>query len=125
MSARTTAPKRRLPPDMVRLNPEEQKSLTHGEFWIPEDERQVYRLALHAMNEAGVPYVVSGLYAIYHYTGIYRKTKDLDLFVEPRRVVDAARVLKAAGFAVNLEQSHWIAKALMDEKQVDLIFGMG
>ena len=124
MTARTQ-PKRRVPPDMTRLQPDEQKSLTHGEFWIPEDERVVYRRALRALNRASVPYVVSGLYAIHHYTGIYRKTKDLDLFVEPGQVVAAARVLKQDGFAVNLEQSHWIAKALIEDKQVDLIYGMG
>lgn len=118
-------PKRRLPPEMNRLDTEEQKSLTHGEFWIPEDEREVYKRALRALNQAGVPYVVAGLYAIYHYTAIYRETKDLDLFVEPRRVVEAARVLKTAGFKVKLEQAHWIAKALVDDKQVDLIYGMG
>jgi hypothetical protein len=112
-------------PELARLTGEERKSLTHGEFWIPEDEREVYRLALRTLNRAGIPYIVSGLYAIYHYTGIYRQTKDLDLFVEPRQVTAAARALKAAGFTVKLEQSHWIAKALMNGSQVDLIYGMG
>ena len=110
---------------MTALSREEQRSLTHGEFWIPEDERVVYRQALRELNAAGVRYVVSGLYAIYEYTGIYRKTKDLDLYVEPGDVVAAVRVLKRAGFQVRLEQSHWLAKALRHGKQVDLIFGMG
>jgi hypothetical protein len=110
---------------MQALSLDEQKSLTHGEFWIPEDEREVYQLALRTLNDTGIPYVVSGLYAIYEYTGIYRKTKDLDLFVEPGHVVAAATALRDAGFEVRLEQAHWIAKALMDHKQVDLIFGMG
>ena len=116
---------RRPNPELSRLSREEQKSVTHGEFWIPEDERVVYRAALRALNTAGMRYVVSGLYAIYEYTGIYRKTKDLDLFFEPALVVDAARILKAAGFKVSLEQSHWLAKAKQEDKQVDLIFGMG
>ena len=119
------APVRRMPPDMSQLSGEELKSVTHGEFWIPEDERTVYQLALRTLNQAGIPYVVAGLYAIHHYTGIYRKTKDLDLFLEPGNVVAAAEALKAAGFTVRLEQAHWIAKALIDDKQVDLIFGMG
>ena len=109
----------------MHLSPEEQKSVTHGEFWIPEEERQAYQRALRALNEAGVKYVISGLYALYEYTGIYRKTKDLDVFVEPGVVVEAARVLKAAGFNVYLEQAHWIAKAMWDDKQTDLIYGMG
>ena len=108
-----------------RLTPEERKSLTHGDFWIPEDEREVYRRALEALNAAGVPYVVAGAYAIYEHTGIYRKTKDLDLFFEPTAVVSAARALRDAGFVTRLEDPHWLAKATSGEHFVDLIFGMG
>jgi hypothetical protein len=115
----------RTTPETANLSKEEKRSLTHGEFWIPEAEREAYRNALQTLNKAGVPYVVSGLYALYEYTGIYRQTKDLDLFVEPGRVVPAARALKAAGFRPHLEQAHWLAKAMWDDKQVDLIFGTG
>lgn len=107
------------------LTKEERRSVTHGEFWIPEEERVVYREALQALNAAGVPYIVSGLYAIYEYTGIYRQTKDLDLFFQPAHVVEAGRVLKAAGFAVHVEQAHWLAKAFKNGMLVDLIYGMG
>ena len=108
-----------------RLTAEERKSLTHGDFWIPEEEREVYKRALDAVNAAGVPYVVAGAYAIYEHTGIYRKTKDLDLFFEPSSVVDAARALRAAGFVTRLEDPHWLAKATCGEYFVDLIYGMG
>ena len=109
----------------TRLTPEERKSLTHGDFWIPEEERVIYKRALEAVNAAGVPYVVAGAYAIYEHTGIYRKTKDLDLFFEPSAVVDAARALRAAGFTTRLEDEHWLAKATMGDYFVDLIYGMG
>ena len=108
-----------------RLTTEERKSLTHGDFWIPEEERVVYKRALEALNGANVPYVVAGAYAIYEHTGIYRKTKDLDLFFEPAAVVPAARALRAAGFVTRLEDPHWLAKATAGEQFVDLIFGMG
>ena len=108
-----------------RLSPEERKSLTHGDFWIPEEEREVYRRALQALNDAAVPYVVAGAYAIYEHTGIYRQTKDLDLFVEPSKVVDAARALHQAGFVMRLEELHWLAKGFIGDKFVDLIYGMG
>jgi hypothetical protein len=72
-----------------------------------------------------VPYIVSGLYALYEYTGIYRQTKDLDTFVEPDHLLDAARVLRDHGFRMVLEQSHWLAKAMWEEKQIDIIFGTG
>jgi hypothetical protein len=108
-----------------RLSPEERKSLTHGDFWIPEEEREVYRRALQALNDAGVSYVVAGAYAIYEHTGIYRQTKDLDLFVEPPAVLSAARALHDAGFVMRLEDLHWLAKAFVGDRFVDLIYGMG
>ena len=108
-----------------RLSPEERKSLTHGDFWIPEEERDVYRRALQALNDASIPFVVAGAYAIYEHTGIYRQTKDLDLFVEPSAVLAAARALQEAGFVMRLEDLHWLAKGFVGERFVDLIYGMG
>ena len=108
-----------------RLSAEERKSLTHGDFWIPGEERDVYRRALQALNDAAIPFVVAGAYAIYEHTGIYRQTKDLDLFVEPAVVLPAARALKDAGFVLRLEDLHWLAKGFVGENFVDLIYGMG
>lgn len=118
-------PGNRTTPETAHLTKEERRSLTHGEFWIPEAEREVYRTALETLNRHGIRYVVSGLYALYEYTGIYRQTKDLDLFVEPQLVVPAARALQAEGFSAYLEQAHWLAKAMHGDKQIDLIFGTG
>jgi hypothetical protein len=122
MASEPTTPRERL---FASLTREERKSLTHSDFWIPEEERELYKLALDALNGAGVPYVVTGAYAIYEYTGIYRETTDLDLFAAPEHVVDAMRVLREAGFRTRLEAPHWLAKAKMGELFVDLIFGMG
>ncbi|MDQ3696845.1 MAG: nucleotidyltransferase family protein [Gemmatimonadota bacterium] len=107
------------------LTSQEQRSVTHSGFWIPEEEREVYKRALRALNAAGVPYVVAGAYAIYEHTGIYRQTKDLDVFVEPAQVVRAMQALKKDGFRARLEQPHWLAKALDGEHFVDIIYGMG
>jgi len=77
------------------------------------------------LNQAAIPYVVAGAYAIYEHTGIYRQTKDLDLFVEPAYVLDAARALHDAGFVMRLEDLHWLAKAFSGDRFVDVIYGMG
>src|SRR5258708_15111804 len=108
-----------------RLSAEERTSVTHGDFWIPEEEREVYRRALQALNDAAVPYVVAGAYAIYEHTGIYRQTKDLDVRAEPSAVVRAAEALHDAGFVMRLEELHWLAKAVSGDRFVDLIYGMG
>ena len=108
-----------------QLTPEERKSVTHGDFWIPDHEREIYRRALEALNAADIPYVVAGAYAIYEHTGIYRKTKDLDLFFEPSSVVPRPGRLRDAGFETRLEDAHWLAKATIGDHFVDLIYGMG
>lgn len=110
---------------LEQISDEERKSLTHGHFWIPGEQRTVYRLALDTLNAADVRYVVAGAYAIYEHTGIYRQTKDLDLFFQPTDVLPAAHALKDAGFDLQLEQGHWLAKAFKDQIMIDLIYGMG
>lgn len=119
-------PKRlRVGATLEQLSEEERKSLTHGHFWIPGRQRDVYRAALDVLNAAGIAYVVAGAYAIYEHTGIYRQTKDLDLFFEPKDVLQAAYALRDAGFELQLEQAHWLAKAFRDGYMIDLIYGMG
>ena len=107
------------------LSREEERSVTHGDFWVPEAERELYKVALAALNAAGIAYVVAGAYAIYEHTGIYRETKDLDIFVEPTYLIDAMRALKSAGMRARLEQPHWLAKATRGDLFIDIIFGMG
>jgi hypothetical protein len=113
---------------MRNLSKEERKSVTHSEFWIPEAERELYKRGLNALNEAGVPCVVAGAYAIYEHTGIIRQTKDLDLFCTPEAVLQAMAVLREAGFITRLEQTHWIGKAISKDNRdhfIDIIYGMG
>ena len=81
-------------PTMRNLSKEERKSVTHSEFWIPEAERELYKRGLNALNQAGVPYVVAGAYAIYEHTGIIRQTKDLDLFLTPGALIQAMAALR-------------------------------
>jgi hypothetical protein len=113
---------------MRNLSKEERKSVTHSEFWIPEEERELYKRCLNALNAAGVPCVVAGAYAIYEHTGIIRQTKDLDLFCTPEAVLQAMQVLREAGFITRLEQTHWIGKAISKDNRdhfIDIIYGMG
>lgn len=69
-------PRLRSAAERGNLTPDERKSLTHGDFRIPDVERETYKRALQVLNEAGIPYVVAGAYAIYAHTGIYRQIKD-------------------------------------------------
>jgi len=98
---------------------------TLAEVRRDEGELNARAVAIQKLTEAGVPFVVGGAYAYAHYTGIYRDTKDLDLF--PRRA-DAPRaleVLAADGWRTERTDEVWLYKAFRGEWFVDLIFSSG
>jgi hypothetical protein len=76
------------------------------------------------MNERGVPYAVSGAFALREHTGICRNTKDLDLFLAPEDVPKALDELRKEGFETEVKDPVWLAKAHRDDFFVDLITGM-
>src|SRR5207249_10651147 len=72
-------------------------------FLQPEAER-LYREVLAELNEHGVSYAVAGAVALEKYTGIWRATKDLDLFMESHNVrSEERRVGKECRYGVGSE----------------------
>jgi hypothetical protein len=91
---------------------------------LPPEAADLYREVLVAMNEHGVPYAVAGAFALEKYTGIWRLTKDLDLFVKTDDVPVALKYLAEHGFRCEVPDPVWLAKAHRGEYFVDLISGM-
>ncbi len=87
-------------------------------------QRALFREVLELFNQRGVPYVVSGAFALHAHTGIHRDTKDLDLFLRSEDVPNALRVLHVDGFETEVLDPIWLAKAHRGEFFVDLITGM-
>ena len=81
--------------------------------------------AIQVLQEAGVPFLVGGAYAYAHYTGIYRDTKDLDLFLRASDVPRALEVLGGDGWRTEHHPDGWLAKGYQGEYFVDLIFSSG
>ena len=81
--------------------------------------------ALRALTGAGVPFVVAGAYAFFEYTGIFRDTKDLDVFLRRRDLDAAFEALRTAGFRTEMLDPGWIGKGYRGEWFVDLIFSSG
>ncbi len=81
--------------------------------------------ALRALAGSRVPFLVAGAYAFFEYTGIFRDTKDLDVFLRERDLEEAFRVLEDAGFRTEIEDPTWIGKGYRGEWFVDLIFSSG
>ena len=84
-----------------------------------------YRQALLALQAAQVPFLVGGGYALAHYTGIIRDTKDLDVFVYPHHCAGVLDVLHAAGYDTEFTFPHWLGKAYSGSDCIDVIFSSG
>src|SRR5205085_3341310 len=90
-----------------------------------QDERDAHRRALRVLQEGGFEPMVGGAYALKTHTGIWRDTKDLDLFISKHRVEDALALLGAEGYRTELTDATWIAKAFAGDYFIDLIFSSG
>jgi putative nucleotidyltransferase-like protein len=84
-----------------------------------------YAVALATLSQANVPFLVGGAYALAHYTGIVRHTKDLDIFARPDDCERILQVLAKAGYHPEHTAPHWIAKVFSGEDYIDVIFNSG
>ena len=81
-----------------------------------------YEEALTLLEECGAEYMLGGGFATFHYTEMFRDTKDLDIFCRP---ADYPRILKffaAKGFETQLTDVRWLAKVFKGEYFIDVIF---
>src|SRR5579884_2072881 len=92
----------------------------------PEDPaRAFYIHVLRALREANAPFLVGGAYALRHYVGIERDTKDFDIFVRREDYESVMAVLNASGCRTELTFPHWLGKAKCENALVDVIFSSG
>jgi hypothetical protein len=89
------------------------------------EAEQFYAQALRLLQEAGVPFMVGGAYAMREYADIYRDTKDLDVFCKPGDYPALLRALSDAGYQIELTDATWLAKAFHKGHYVDVIFNSG
>src|SRR4051794_13445835 len=90
-----------------------------------EKTQEFYVDALRTLDEEDISYAVGGGYAMAHYTGIARNTKDLDIFVcesDHRRVLE---VLGVRGYRTEYFYPFWIANALCGESFIDILYNSG
>jgi len=85
----------------------------------------LFREALSALVSEKARFLVAGAFATNHWTGIWRNTKDLDVFCEPPWAGRILSILQATGFATHVEEKHWLGKAQRDGVLVDVIWGGG
>ncbi|WP_291910565.1 nucleotidyltransferase [Chitinophaga sp. CB10] len=82
-----------------------------------------YKEALTHLQESGASFMLGGAFAMFHYTGIYRDTKDLDIFCKS---TEYPRILeyfsRQEGYTVELTDVRWLAKVFKGDHFIDIIF---
>jgi predicted nucleotidyltransferase len=89
-----------------------------------EQQESLFREVIQLLEQKGVPFVISGAFALHEHTGIWRDTKDLDLFLPTQEVARALQLLEQDGFETEILDPVWLAKAKRDGFFVDMITGM-
>jgi hypothetical protein len=89
------------------------------------EKENFYRSVLVTLQGAKIPFLVGGAYAFSLYTGIYRDTKDLDLFVRKRDCESLLKIMSELGYQTEIIFSHWLGKIHSGDMLVDVIFSSG
>lgn len=94
-------------------------------MFTEEQEKEAhsfYKEALELLNTSGASYMLGGAFAIFHYTGIYRDTKDLDVFCKWTEFPKILKFFGDNGFRTELTDVRWLAKVFKNDYYIDIIF---
>ncbi|MDB6174271.1 MAG: uncharacterized protein JWL59_3582 [Chthoniobacteraceae bacterium] len=80
---------------------------------------------MKTLEEAGIPFLVGGAYALREYTGVVRDTKDFDIFLCKESVEPALQLFRGAGYRAGIAFEHWLAKVHHGEAFIDMVFRAG
>lgn len=102
--------------------------LTQWTALIPEDECFLYRAVIDEACAHGIDFALGGAFAVATYTGSWRNTKDLDLYVPPAEKDKMIEVLATLGFKDYYDEKPydrwWIYRAIKDGTIIDIIWAM-
>lgn len=82
----------------------------------------VYCGALTLLREHACNFMVGGGFAVSHYTGIPRLTKDLDIFCQSEEYPQILKCFETHGYQIELTDSRWLAKVFKGCHYIDVIF---
>lgn len=95
---------------------------------IPDDQWAFYQEVIRTVRALGQPAVLGGGFALATYTGQYRNTKDLDLFIQPHARDELVAALARLDVRDLYEEQPydrgWIYRGTRDGFIIDLIWSM-
>ncbi len=87
-----------------------------------EEATSIYCNALALLRDNECNFMVGGGFAVYHYTGVHRDTKDLDVFCQPKDYPQILKCFSDHGYRIELTDSRWLAKVFKEDYFIDIIF---
>ncbi|WP_207476746.1 nucleotidyltransferase family protein [Arenibaculum pallidiluteum] len=81
-----------------------------------------YAESLRRLQASGLPFLVSGTYAINAYTGLRRPTKDIDVFCKAGDFPRILQLFPKPEFTITIEDERWLAKVHKGDYFFDVIF---
>ena len=72
-----------------------------------KEAKEFYTEALALLHESGAPFMLGGAFAMFQYTGIYRDTKDLDIFCKPSDFPIILKFFATKGYRTELSDAGW------------------
>lgn len=90
----------------------------------PPEAEAFYAESLRLLTESGIPFLLSGTYALTAYTGITRPTKDLDVFCKAGDYPKILAFFQERGYRAEVEDERWIAKVFQGDHFFDVIYNM-
>jgi hypothetical protein len=95
---------------------------------IPDEQWKVYQRVIREARAGGIPFALGGAFAFANFTGLWRDTKDLDLYILPKDRAAMIEVLSRAGMRDYYERlpydRNWIYRSYSEGTIVDIIWAM-
>ncbi|MEX1240531.1 MAG: hypothetical protein WEB30_12475 [Cyclobacteriaceae bacterium] len=96
-------------------------------FMIVTEEQKLEALAFYQegilmLQESGADSLPGGGFATFNYTGMFRDTKDLDVFCRPGDFPKILKHFSQMGYEIQLTDVRWLAKIFKGEYFIDVIF---
>jgi hypothetical protein len=108
--------------------PEDNRAKNQWIDQIPHEQWQVYHEVINTLNLRKLRFALGGAFALAFYTGHWRNTKDLDLYVLPVDRQDVIAAVLSTGmsdyYEVESYDRSWIYRAYQDDIIVDIIWAM-
>jgi hypothetical protein len=82
-----------------------------------------YEGILEHLCNSGIEFMIGGAFAVFHYSGISRETKDMDIYCRSSDYPQLLQYFSGQGFRTELTDIRWLAKVFSaDGFFIDIIF---